>query len=573
KNYQEDESVKVVDTLKGFTIENSDLTFDPSYFRAKREIDLTGEMKAILQLEPQARTTEQVQTVMYGLQTLPTFNEYPLRTQEKLARVAFYQSVPPGRLIIRQGHIGVNFYIIIRGRVIVSVMQEDRRTGDTRTNIVARLGQGQSFGEVALLRQVARTASVVSQDATQLLAIGREEFNEIFTKPEPGRLLPGHVEFLAGCGFMRSFPLERLTQQPSACLLTFFRRNALIAPDSKAHPHLVVVRSGSCRVVKNLELSADSLNGAAEDEEAAGAAERSGVSFGKDVGRSEPKVDTWRRRPQAFAASLTVGSKHHQGQVSPRYWQPQPVQLQVSRHEHHGAATVLEVSRPGHHPHQLQALMEAEELPERPKLRRRLAMNAGEESGAEKTVVAVQVSTLKPGDVFGLSDVIFKGESNPEIEASASVALVSNGAECVLLSKAFFVQHATEQVRRDVRELARPYPEEAVFEDNYRCQVAWDKYRRRLFRDTLRRIDAARGGDNLPSELSQHSTPGPTDRRRDGSSPSCGFSDSRRCRASSLISMPHTDDTSGRASSHARSDNLLVEANLTLSPDLVFPIV
>ncbi|KAL3880591.1 hypothetical protein ACJMK2_032836 [Sinanodonta woodiana] len=72
-------------------MKNQGLSFDPSYFKAKKEISLSTEVKNALQMPPEKRTPEMVQTVMFGLQCLKSFAEYPLHMQEKLAKVAWYE--------------------------------------------------------------------------------------------------------------------------------------------------------------------------------------------------------------------------------------------------------------------------------------------------------------------------------------------------------------------------------------------------------------------------------------------------------------------------------------------------
>ncbi|PAA84561.1 hypothetical protein BOX15_Mlig021012g1 [Macrostomum lignano] len=457
-DYKEDENIRVADTLKGFETDDSGLSFDLSYFRAKKEIDLTGEMKYILRMEPQDRSDEQVQTLMYGLQNLPTFNEYPLSIQEKLSRVAFYYSVPAGRLIIRQGHTGINFYIIISGKALVNVMKEDRESGETRSSIVARLGQGQSFGEIALLHQVTRTASIVSQTPMQLLAIGRDDFHDIFMRAQPGRR-PAHIEFLLSCEFMRHFPEEQLLKQPNACLLTFYRRNAIVVPDSKASEYIVVVKSGSCKVLKRLEVN--------DTDEPTVVKERSDFQNKLNIGRNEPKVNTGLRK--------TAASGSEKQQVQTPNQQLFDVSVSKKRLALNSAlgnnSRVVEVTRQQTAP-DFDAIAKKQQEPVE----------------QVKKSVAVQISTLKPGDVFGLSNVVFKGEKNLEIEESASVSLISNGSECLLFQKTFFVQHANELLKKHVKELARPYLEEGVFENNYYRQMAWDRYRRGLFSSTLSEI-------------------------------------------------------------------------------------
>ena len=76
-----------------------------------------------------------------------------------------------GSVVIRQGERGDHFYLVVGGRVAV----------DVDGSAVRELGPGASFGEIALLRDVPRTATVRAVDDTELVALGRRAFIEAVT--------------------------------------------------------------------------------------------------------------------------------------------------------------------------------------------------------------------------------------------------------------------------------------------------------------------------------------------------------------------------------------------------------
>jgi hypothetical protein len=90
----------------------------------------------------------------------------PLTVLEQLASDLRPMRYAAGDVVIEQGAVGDRFYVIASGEVEVEA--DDR--------VVRRMGPGESFGEVALLRDVPRTADVVALSELELYAVGREAF-------------------------------------------------------------------------------------------------------------------------------------------------------------------------------------------------------------------------------------------------------------------------------------------------------------------------------------------------------------------------------------------------------------
>lgn len=77
--------------------------------------------------------------------------------------------------------------------------------------------------ELALLHHSMRTATVVSQDTVQLLAIGRDDFFDIFMAGSGPDGIPEHVRFVSQLDFMRDWPIQSLLDHPESCLFHFFK--------------------------------------------------------------------------------------------------------------------------------------------------------------------------------------------------------------------------------------------------------------------------------------------------------------------------------------------------------------
>jgi len=100
------------------------------------------------------------------LRRLPMFAPLPASTLEHLARSLRPLQVNAGEEIVREGAPGNRFYVLASGEADVSI----------GGRLTTRLGPGDYFGEIALLREVPRTATVVARTNVELFSLERDEF-------------------------------------------------------------------------------------------------------------------------------------------------------------------------------------------------------------------------------------------------------------------------------------------------------------------------------------------------------------------------------------------------------------
>jgi MFS family permease len=101
-----------------------------------------------------------------ALRAVEMFAPLPAPTLEALAMSLARVDVPAGETLFRQGDHGDRFYIIESGEVEIEI--------DGR--VVNVLGPGDHFGEIALLRDIPRTATARARKETQLYALDRDAF-------------------------------------------------------------------------------------------------------------------------------------------------------------------------------------------------------------------------------------------------------------------------------------------------------------------------------------------------------------------------------------------------------------
>jgi CRP-like cAMP-binding protein len=100
------------------------------------------------------------------LQQASIFAPLDRPTLENLARRLVELSVPAGRLVIAEGEVGDRFYLIESGAVVVTHEGRELR----------REQAGDFFGEIALLRDVPRTATVTTTEDSVFRVLEREDF-------------------------------------------------------------------------------------------------------------------------------------------------------------------------------------------------------------------------------------------------------------------------------------------------------------------------------------------------------------------------------------------------------------
>jgi MFS family permease len=111
------------------------------------------------------------------LRRISIFAPLPPTVLERLASAVAEVRVPPMAEAVAQGAAGDRFYVIRAGRATVEV--DGAEAGE--------LGPGEFFGEIALLRDVPRTATVRALDELSLYALERDDFLAAVTGHAPSR--------------------------------------------------------------------------------------------------------------------------------------------------------------------------------------------------------------------------------------------------------------------------------------------------------------------------------------------------------------------------------------------------
>jgi CRP/FNR family cyclic AMP-dependent transcriptional regulator len=105
------------------------------------------------------------------LKNVPLLASFPDEQLRVLTAVVSRRSVPRGAVVMAAGDPTDSLYIVISGRL--KVMMSD---AEGKEVILSFLGAGEYFGEMGLIDDSPRSASVVSSEPCELLAIAKRDF-------------------------------------------------------------------------------------------------------------------------------------------------------------------------------------------------------------------------------------------------------------------------------------------------------------------------------------------------------------------------------------------------------------
>ena len=114
-------------------------------------------------------------TKVQALKRAPLFEGLSRKDLTTLARVSEDLEVEPGTVLCREGEIGQEFFVIVD--VKVKVTRKGRR--------IATRGTGDFVGEIALLEEIPRTATVTADTPVRLFVLTRKDFRHLLDE-NPG---------------------------------------------------------------------------------------------------------------------------------------------------------------------------------------------------------------------------------------------------------------------------------------------------------------------------------------------------------------------------------------------------
>ncbi len=129
--------------------------------------------------ELEKRATDILRGVSFPdrLPRFPLLSELDRGAFVRVLRSIRLRRAPAGTVLAREGESGTAVFLVVAGRVIVSKRSADGLS----TTTLAELSEGEIFGEMALVTESPRVATVVADTSIELFEIPRSVLNELST--------------------------------------------------------------------------------------------------------------------------------------------------------------------------------------------------------------------------------------------------------------------------------------------------------------------------------------------------------------------------------------------------------
>lgn len=196
------------------------------------------------------RTLEQnSQLVSFLMNVWQTANKMGLKRSTQMLNEFKYIKYRDGEHIITEGKEGLTFYIIISGTALVHKDQ---------IGVVAKLGQGKSFGELALEKGDVRTASIIAEGKVECLSLHKADYDH-FLKDIQQAERRENFYLLRDCKLFEGWPRAKIDKLGSTVQRKTVQADDLVFKQGADTDCVYVIMEGSVNIVKEVLIESKNI--------------------------------------------------------------------------------------------------------------------------------------------------------------------------------------------------------------------------------------------------------------------------------------------------------------------------
>ncbi|CAG9316510.1 unnamed protein product [Blepharisma stoltei] len=224
--------------------------------------DALSYIVSILNSPPPSRTLNTLKTLMFVTKDIPFFTkikqEYNEDAHKNCCQYMCYFFSKKGEFVINAGEYGDTFYIILQGVVKVLVPTSSPGQPDTLIE-VATLEAGSAFGELALLKNQPRAASIICTEDCHFATLSKEPYLRILGKLTAQKL-DELVSFLSKLPVFSSWTAKSLVNLSYYFTQVKFTRNQVIYSEGDPPACAYIIREGEVQLTRSYKIQIPSNN-------------------------------------------------------------------------------------------------------------------------------------------------------------------------------------------------------------------------------------------------------------------------------------------------------------------------
>ncbi|XP_075915830.1 cyclic nucleotide-binding domain-containing protein 2-like [Petromyzon marinus] len=244
---------KINKTPEEQDVSGDDLLFDPNNFKSLYEFTLPEKAVRAALKPPSERSDTEVIFLRGLLRGLSSFRRYTAHLQLMLAGVVRYEKFGRRRVIVKKGHYGRRFYFVFSGLVAVTKDNDGSSAFIDPEPILLRKGAG--FGEIALLKDLSRNATIVCMEETELLVVDKEDFFAYKLDQELRKEFQHRYNYFRSLELFSTWSDESLETMADHCKIEEFNHGQVVTGDTSETKNIIFVIKGCCDVLRLVDLS------------------------------------------------------------------------------------------------------------------------------------------------------------------------------------------------------------------------------------------------------------------------------------------------------------------------------
>nr|KAJ3420453.1 Cyclic nucleotide-binding domain-containing protein 2 [Polyrhizophydium stewartii] len=225
--------------------------------RTKNMLDQAVE---ILQRNPAVtcvpRTSHEMLVLQEVLRPLPAFRRIADFVFAEICRLLVCDVLNDGEFIFKQGDIGTRWYVVLSGRVRIMINKPGFTSSDEEPerSLATVLGAGEAFGDHALVNDVPRVASAISDGRTVVARLEKSDFKRLMSLVhtlEQKEL----VYFLQKIPMLRELDQLGLRNIADRMTMRVLAPGTIVIREGEFKESVMFVRSGMCAVFREVTFS------------------------------------------------------------------------------------------------------------------------------------------------------------------------------------------------------------------------------------------------------------------------------------------------------------------------------